>query len=95
MHIYFALCLILLTGFLWSCGGTVPADISTAPESTEPSGLPAVSFPSEDQSSALANRVDILYFHPKKRCATCISVELRTKAVLDSYFKDGTISYFP
>jgi len=34
------------------------------------------------------NRVDLLYFHPKNRCATCISIESQVKAFLENNYKD-------
>ena len=44
-----------------------------------------------------ATKLQIVYFHAKYRCATCISVEENTKKTLDTYFaaqlKDGTIKF--
>jgi hypothetical protein len=40
-------------------------------------------------------KLQIVYFHAKNRCPTCISIEDNTKKTLDTYFaaqlKDGTI----
>ena len=40
-------------------------------------------------------KLQIVYFHAKNRCPTCISIEENTKKTLDTYFanqlKDGTI----
>lgn len=42
-----------------------------------------------------ATKLQIVYFHAKNRCPTCISIEENTKKTLDTYFasqlKDGTI----
>lgn len=87
---------ILLFGLLLgSCGNSSPAQAplpvkpSTPPVSDklseEPSPIPQPSAP----PSVPINRVDIVYFHPKVRCGACISVELRTKALLNDSFKDA------
>lgn len=33
-----------------------------------------------------SDRVEVLYFHSKKRCATCMAIEKNTQEVLDSIF---------
>jgi hypothetical protein len=42
-------------------------------------------------------KLNIVYFHAKYRCATCISIEENTKKALNTYFanqlKDGTIKF--
>jgi hypothetical protein len=42
-----------------------------------------------------ATKLQIVYFHAKNRCPTCISIEENTKKTLNTYFstqlKDGTI----
>jgi hypothetical protein len=42
-----------------------------------------------------STKLQIVYFHAKNRCPTCISIEENTKKTLDTYFaaqlKDGTI----
>ena len=44
-----------------------------------------------------ATKLQVVYFHAKYRCATCISIEENTKKTLDTYFaaqlKDGTIKF--
>ncbi|MFC1905449.1 nitrophenyl compound nitroreductase subunit ArsF family protein [Chloroflexota bacterium] len=83
----FFLVALLAVGFLGACANEAPVTIP--PVSAEkPSEPPAVS-PPVAQPSTPTNRVDIVYFHPKVRCGACISVELRTKDVLSSYFKDA------
>ena len=41
--------------------------------------------------------IEVLYFHGKQRCKSCVSIELRTKEMLDTYFaqemKDGKIVF--
>ncbi len=87
MNIYIFVVILLLASFACSSSPStisIPAQPSTSTKSTE---SPIVSSPA-DQPAALANRVDIVYFHPKVRCASCISVETRTRALLDDSFKD-------
>lgn len=44
-----------------------------------------------------ATKLQVVYFHAKYRCATCISIEENTKKTLNTYFaaqlKDGTIKF--
>jgi len=44
-----------------------------------------------------ATKLQIVYFHAKNRCPTCLSIEENTKKTLDTYFatqlKDGTIKF--
>ena len=35
------------------------------------------------------NGVEVLYFHGKQRCATCVAIERETKAVIDGQFADA------
>ncbi len=41
--------------------------------------------------------IEVLYFHGKQRCKTCIAIETRTKEMLNTYFdselKDGKIVF--
>lgn len=43
------------------------------------------------------NYVEVLYFHGKQRCATCIAIEENTKYVMQKYFakqiKDGNVIF--
>ena len=81
--IYSSLLSLLILSLL-SCGGsTGPVPVSPP----EPAEQPAITSPASE-AEAPANRVDLVYFHPKRRCA-CISIELRTKDVIDEYFKDA------
>jgi hypothetical protein len=82
----FFLLVLLAFGFLSACGNESPVTIPPVP-AEKPSEPPAASPPVDALSPA--NRVDIVYFHPKVRCAACISVELRTQAVINDYFKDA------
>lgn len=38
----------------------------------------------ETQTETIKNGVEVLYFHGKQRCATCIAIEKNTQAVIDS-----------
>lgn len=89
--IYYLLLVILAAGLLWSCGSSAPTPVTKPPTTDKPSAPPVASPPS-DKPSATANRVDIVYFHPKIRCGSCLSVELRTKDVVDSFFKEAVDS---
>lgn len=80
---------ILVLGLLSGCSNS--ASVPTPPP-VKPSPPPVVTPPPVDNPSVPANRVDIVYFHPKIRCASCISVELRTKDVINAYFKDAVDS---
>jgi hypothetical protein len=44
-----------------------------------------------------ATKLQVVYFHAKFRCPTCLSIEENTKKTLDTYFssqlKDGTIKF--
>ena len=33
--------------------------------------------------------MEVLYFHGKQRCATCVAIERETKAVIDGQFADA------
>jgi hypothetical protein len=90
-RIIFPLLLILVAGLLWACGSEAP--IAKPPLSDKPSPpTVVVTPPAPDKPSAPANRVDIVYFHPKIRCGACISVELRVRDSINNYFKDETAS---
>lgn len=43
------------------------------------------------------DRVEVLYFHGKRRCATCMAIEQRTKETLEGQFadelKDGSLIF--
>ncbi len=98
-RIYIPLLTILILGLLVACDSntttmTPPSKLAKSPATEtpvpeEPSESPAVSSPVDTPSPTPSNRVDIVYFHPKRRCASCISVELRTKALLDNAFKNA------
>ena len=40
----------------------------------------------EGKTSQINNGVEILYFHAKQRCATCMAIEKNTKALLEESF---------
>lgn len=81
---------ILLTFIGCSAGATekpastpvTPVTLTPKPNTTSPN--PTATTP----SSSAVNRVDLVYFHPKRRCALCLNIEVRTKAFLEQYFKD-------
>ena len=40
----------------------------------------------EGNTSQIKNGVEVLYFHAKQRCATCMAIENNTKALLEESF---------
>ncbi len=40
----------------------------------------------EENTSQIKNGVEVLYFHAKQRCATCMAIEKNTKALLEESF---------
>lgn len=52
---------------------------------------------SADAESDGKDRVEVLYFHGKQRCATCKAIESNTQEVINSLFadelKDGTLVF--
>ena len=54
-------------------------------------GLAACGGGNAKQSAAPAreNGVEVLCFHGKQRCATCVAIERETKAVIDGQFADA------
>lgn len=51
----------------------------------------------QTQSQEVNNRVEILYFHGKQRCATCMAIEKNAKEVIEAQFaeeiKNGTVVF--
>lgn len=51
----------------------------------------------ETEKQSTEDRVEILYFHGKQRCATCIAIEQETKAVMETAYaeelKDGRLVF--
>jgi len=92
ISMYVILTLLLMVSF--ACGSS--SQVTQSPVVSQPSNPsppptsvePPVSPPPAAQPSGLANRVDIVIFHPKVRCASCISIEQRTRVLLDDSFKD-------
>lgn len=50
-----------------------------------------------ETNAPASDRVEVIYFHGKQRCATCMAIEKNTKTVIDSLFpdelKDGTLIF--
>lgn len=48
-------------------------------------------------ADSVKNGVEVLYFHGKRRCATCMAIEENTKAVVENRFanelKTGTVRF--
>lgn len=63
--------LTLLTLLLVACGGNGAGSRSQA------------STPEAEHEQAASGRVEVLYFHGKKRCATCNAIEQLTKETVE------------
>ena len=96
-RICFLLLALLMVGLLYACGNpatstTLPTEGSTdQPEATIPSAQPSESSevsPGSDESIALPDRVDLVYFHSPQRCNTCVYIEERVVYVVETYFQD-------
>ena len=48
--------------------------------------------PNSNNSSGLADRVDVVYFHRTQRCHTCLYAEEKTLYTLETYFADELAS---
>ena len=52
---------------------------------------------SQSQLQDTGDRVEVLYFHGKKRCATCMAIEKNSKEVVEEQFADelgnGTVVF--
>lgn len=52
---------------------------------------------SQSQLQDTGDRVEVLYFHAKQRCATCMAIEKNTKDVIETQFADelenGTVIF--
>ena len=48
--------------------------------------------PNSNNSSGLADRVDVVYFHRTQRCHTCLYAEEHTRYTLETYFADELAS---
>ena len=53
--------------------------------------------PAKPTSAAVGARIDVIQFHSKHRCETCLNIEAMTKEVLNTGFasqmKDGTFTF--
>ena len=83
---------LLMIGMLCSCGSSTPSAI---PQPEKPPGTPesnnspkTATKPNNEQKEPI-NMVEVVYFHPKRRCGPCISVEVRTPDLLEREFKDA------
>jgi len=51
-------------------------------------GTSSATPPPSNNSTGLAERVDIVYFHPTRRCSSCIWLEAGTNYTVNTYFAD-------
>lgn len=78
---------MLSLALLLGCGSSTATE--TPPVDEPVIQQPENGAPQIEKPPAAVNRVDIVYFHPKVRCAACMSVEIRTQALLEKYYKDA------
>lgn len=73
---------------LFSCNNNQTKNTDTDSACCAPSGC--TTCPSEccEQDVTKGDVVEILYFHNKQRCATCMAIEKNTKELIDSAFAD-------
>lgn len=67
------------------CAGVVYAVLNIPPASND-------EHPNSNNSSVLADRVDIVYFHRTVRCSTCLHAENITRYTVEEYFADELAS---
>jgi hypothetical protein len=62
-----------------------------ASETLEPAN-PEALFPTVSPTTAVSaqapSRLDFVYFHPKRRCALCLNLEILTKSFLENNYKN-------
>ena len=51
-------------------------------------GTSSATPPPSNNSTGLAERVDIVYFHPTRRCSSCLWLEAGTNYTVQNHFKD-------
>lgn len=73
-----------------------PSECDSCPSGCGEKAVKAVASP-EDQAEGKDNYVEILYFHGKRRCATCMAIESNTKEAVETNFpdriKDGSVVF--
>jgi hypothetical protein len=86
-----AISIIALGLFLFACTNSAAQPVSTS-GAIPPSGL--ITSPSDnwsaqahEDSTALPDRVDVVYFHQSQRCPTCLCFEERVRYVVSTYFQ--------
>ncbi len=89
MNKFIQLSILLLFTLALVVGCGTSATTTPMPSST-PSTKPTTSAPTTVTPASMAsiNRIDFVYFHPKRRCALCLNIEVRTKAFLETAYKD-------
>jgi hypothetical protein len=77
---------ILLLGLIGTLGCSAPATATPASANSE-ALFPTVS-PAIEPSVQMSSRLDFVYFHPKRRCALCLNLEIQTKSFLENNYKN-------
>jgi hypothetical protein len=78
---------ILFLGVIAVIGCSQPAGVSQ-PSTAAEALSPAIS-PLSNAVVPASSRLDFVYFHPKKRCALCMNLEMLTRLFLEDNYKDA------
>ena len=88
------LAMVLLAGLLSACENSEPLPVPQEKPQTSVPANTSKPKPDEEKNPAIestepASQVKIVYFHPKRRCGPCISIETRTREILEENFQDA------
>ena len=91
-RMYYPLLAILLVGLLCACASPAAAPAPPPNEPSEPTGTTPDESPTTDGSSGATGRVDVVYFHPHRRCGPCLYIEMRARYNIETHFQDAVAS---
>jgi hypothetical protein len=77
---------MLFLGWIGMFGCSAPA--SETQTSVNPEALFPTVSPATPVSVQASSRLDFVYFHPKRRCALCLNLEIQTKSFLENNYKN-------
>lgn len=81
-----AILLLTLCVGLFSCGNNQTKNTKT--DSTTSTSCSACPSGCSEQNHTKSDVVEVLYFHGKQRCATCMAIEKNTKELVETTFAD-------
>ncbi|OGO16958.1 MAG: hypothetical protein A2Z02_00645 [Chloroflexi bacterium RBG_16_48_7] len=87
---YLGLLLLLPVLLFEGCSSLSGESPAASPVPVFPTSGPVT--PATTTLPETTNRVDLAYFHPKRRCALCLNIEVQTKSFLDKNYKDQLAS---